>query len=203
MPMKDLPFNIPQSLSSYLTQFEKDPQIAISKLKKQVDKRDPDSVGHFLLAWFYHNVGENKQAIREALKAKNYAPGSPLMEHLHYFLVHPEMFGAIIPNHKFSSGPRLNQGTRSSPILDLDKLIELLEAVESNRIRIPADGEPYNDADLAEDAENIDDIVSENLAKIHAISGNKKEAVKMYKQLMEINVDKKSHYENQIKALSK
>ncbi|MEX2363017.1 MAG: hypothetical protein WD597_05310, partial [Balneolaceae bacterium] len=52
--MQQLPFNIPQSLSSYTEKFEDDPEKVIQKLKKHLRKRGPDAVGHFLLAWFHH-----------------------------------------------------------------------------------------------------------------------------------------------------
>jgi len=88
--MAELPFNIPQSLRSFNERFEKNPKTGITKLSRHLKKRGPDAVGHFLLAWFYHLDDQNSLAIKEALKAKTFAPGSPLMEHLHYFLVHPE-----------------------------------------------------------------------------------------------------------------
>ena len=198
--MVDLPFNIPKSLQSYVEIFHKEPHKGIEKLKRQVKKRDPDAVGHFLLAWFYHLLDDNKQAIREAMKAKTFAPGSPLMEHLHYFLVHPESFDAAIPSSNYTSEKKLLQGKRNSPILDLDKLIEMLEAVESQRIQIPT-GDDYNDEDLGADANDVDDIVSETLAKIHITQGNKKAAIQMYERLIMVNEDKAGEYQNTISKL--
>lgn len=107
--MQQLPFNIPKSLASFVEIFENDQDKAITKLQKQVKKRDPDAVGHFLLAWFHHLKEENKEAIREALIAKHYAAGSPLMEHLHYFLVHPEQFEAIVPQNRYSNQKSFNK----------------------------------------------------------------------------------------------
>ncbi|MEX0719920.1 MAG: tetratricopeptide repeat protein [Balneolaceae bacterium] len=200
--MQQLPFNIPQSLSSYIEKFEDDPETVISKLKKHLNKRGPDAVGHFLLAWFYHLQEQKQLAIKEALKAKTFAPGSPLMEHLHYFLVHPEKFDAVIPRQTYaSSNTKLQQGSRTSPILDLDKLIALLEEVESHRIQIPADGEPFNETDLSKDAEQVDDVVSETLARIHSKQGRKKEAIKMYERLIDKNQDKAELYSDEIEKL--
>lgn len=201
--MEQLPFNIPQSLNSYIELFKKDQNKAVSKLKKQVKKRDPDAVGHFLLAWLYHIKQNNKEAIKEALIAKNYAPGSPLMEHLHYFLLHPEQFDATIPKSKYSEQKRFLQGTRRSPILDLDRLIEMLEAVESQRIQIPMNSDNDEMEDLSEEANNIEDIISETLAKIHQQQGNKKAAIKMYERLIEVNEDKADEFLNKINELKK
>lgn len=198
--MAELPFNIPQSLSSYVKIFDEDPAKAIQKLKKQVKKRGPDAVGHFLLAWFHHLKDEKKEAIREALMAKNYAPGSPLMEHLHYFLVHPELFDAAVPKSSYSPEKKLLHGKRSSPILDLDRLIEMLEAVESQRIQMPLDDDSEVE-DLSEDSNAIEDIVSETLAKIHIQQGNKKEAIKMYERLITVNEGKAGEYNEQINKL--
>ncbi len=201
--MEHLPFNIPQSLNSYIELFKKDQNKAISKLKKQVKKRDPDAVGHFLLAWLHHIKQNNKEAIKEALIAKNYAPGSPLMEHLHYFLLHPEQFDAAIPKSKYSKQKRFLQGTRRSPILDLDRLIEMLEAVESQRIQIPMNSDNDEMEDLSEEANNIEDIISETLAKIHQQQGNKKAAIKMYERLIEVNEDKADEFLNKIDELKR
>lgn len=199
--MAQLPFNIPQSLRSFNERFEKNPAIGIQKLSRHLKKRGPDAVGYFLLAWFYHLDDQRQEAIRAALKAKNYAPGSPLMEHLHYFLVHPEQFEASVPTQNYSSSKKLTHSKRKSPILDLDKLISMLEAVESQRIRIPTDDEPFDDTDLAKEAEKVDDIISETLAKIHVLQGKKKQAIEMYEQLKNIHPDKTEYFQEQIESL--
>lgn len=198
--MQTLPFNIPRSLSSYVEKFEENPKKTITKLQKHVKKRDPDAVGHFLLAWFYHIQDQNSNAIKEALIAKTYAPGSPLMEHLHYFMVHPELFEASIPSAQYNSEKKLQQANRTSPILDLDRLIEMLEAVESQRIQISMDGEA-DETDLSEESTEVEDIISETLAKIHVTQGNKKEAIKMYERLITINEDKADTYSSEISKL--
>lgn len=201
--MQQLPFNIPKSLASYVEIFAIDQDKAILKLQKQVKKRDPDAVGHFLLAWFHHLKDENKEAVQEALIAKNYASGSPLMEHLHYFLVHPEQFNAAVPQNRYSEQRKLQQGTRRSPILDLDRLIEMLEAVESQRIQISLDSDDSDMEDLSEEANDIEDIISETLAKIHVTQGNKKAAIKMYERLIEVNEDKADEFLSKIDILKK
>ncbi|MFN1834456.1 tetratricopeptide repeat protein [Balneola sp. MJW-20] len=199
--MADFPFNIPKSLSSYVERFDEDPAKITGKLKRHLKKRGPDAVGHFLLSWFYYLQDKQSDAIREALKAKTFAPGSPLMEHLHYFLVHPEKFEAAVPDRSFSSDRKiLQQGKRTSQILDLDRLIELLEAVESQRIRIPEndDGEQV---DLSESSTDVDDLVSETLARIHVKQGKKKEAIRMYEQLIKLKPEKAEEFEDQIQVL--
>ena len=200
--MQDLPFNIPKSLSSYVEKFEDNPEEITNKLRKHLKKRGPDAVGHFLLSWFYHIQNKKAEAVKQALKAKTFAPGSPLMEHLHYFLVHPEKFEAAIPANSYSSSKmRLQQGSRTSPVLDLDRLIEMLEAVESKRIQIPSEDEDFDDSDLSIESEKVDDLVSETLAKIHSRQGRKKEAIKMYERLIDKDSEKADHYKKQINKL--
>jgi len=79
----------------------------------------------------------------------------------------------------------------------------MLEAVESKRIKIPAEGEPFDDTDLAKQAEAVDDIISETLAKIHVVQGKKQQAIEMYNQLKEINPDKAEHYQAEIEKIDK
>jgi hypothetical protein len=181
--MKKFPFTIPPSLNSYVEQFDDDPVRITRKLERQVSKRDPDAVGHFLLAWFHHIQDNQDRAISEALKAKTYAPGSPLMEHLHYFLLHPEQFDAKIPQSGKKGKKVLVQGSRSAQILDLDRLIELLEAVESQRMNYSY--EEVSDEDLSEDSSDVAEIISETLAKIHEAQGNKKKPFKCMSALLQ------------------
>jgi hypothetical protein len=198
--MLELPFNIPQSLNSFAEIFETDAEKGIMKLKKQVKKRGPDAVGHFLLAWFYHLQNNQKEAIFEALKAKTYAPGSPLMEHLHYFLVHPHKFEAAVPNIHYTTEKKLVQSKRNSPVLDLDRLIEMLEAVETQRIKMPL-GAEGNDEDLSTEATEVEDIFSETLAKIHISQGNKNAAIKMYERLIVANEERAGEYHELLSKL--
>lgn len=95
--MHELPFEIPQSLRGYLTQFENDPDRGIANLEAFLKKRGMDAVGYFLLSWLYFNNGQKEDAVQCALKAKCFAPGSPFFQHLHYFLVHPDHFEAWKP----------------------------------------------------------------------------------------------------------
>lgn len=92
---------------------------------------------------------------------------------------------------------------RRSPVLDLDRLIEMLEAVESQRIQIPLDSDETEMEDLSEQSNNIEDIVSETLAKIHITQGNKKAAIKMYERLIEVKEDKADEFLNKIDELKK
>ena len=197
--MKTFPFTIPPSLNSYVEQFDADPVRMTRKLERHVSRRDPDAVGHFLLAWFHYLEDNQNKAIAEALKAKTYAPGSPLMEHLHYYLLHPEQFNAKIPEISKIGRKVLVQGSRSAQILDLDRLIELLEAVESQRLNYSY--EEVSDEDLSQNSSDVAEIISETLARIHEAQGNKKEAIHMYERLVTVNEEKADTYTSKIEEL--
>lgn len=83
--------------------------------------------------------------------------------------------------------------------MDLDRLIELLEAVESQRVNYS-----YNDVsdeDLSEPSNDVAEIISETLAKIHEAQGNKKEAIHMYERLVIANEEKADVYSTKIEEL--
>lgn len=196
--MPQLPFDIPKSLASYAEHFEKEPLKAVNRLKKQLKKRGPDAVGHFLLAWFYHLKGMNDQAVDEALKARIFAPGSPFFEKLHYYLSHPQSFEAWTPSEAGKkSGRPASSPERPGPVLDLDSLIQKLSDVESERIR-PSEIEKAKKETPKKLDDDIDDIVSETLASIHEKQGKVNAAIKTYKRLRELNAGKREYYNEQI-----
>lgn len=199
--MPQLPFEIPQSLASYAEHFEEDPLKATTRLKKQLKKRGPDAVGHFLLAWFYHLKGLDDQAVEEAVKARMFAPGSPFFEKLHYYLSHPNTFEAWTPSSSSSTTKPTPAAKEHGPVLNLDMLIEKLSSVESKRIKPdttePSDPIEKNDAS----SDNVDDIVSETLATIHEKQGKTEAAIRTYERLKKIRKEKKDYYDDQIRRL--
>ena len=121
------------------------------------------------------------------------------MEHLHYYLLHPEQFNAKIPKTSKIGRKVLVQGSRSAQILDLDRLIELLEAVESQRLNYSY--EEVSDEDLSENSSDVAEIISETLARIHEAQGHKKEAIHMYERLVTVNEEKADTYTSKIEEL--
>ena len=200
--MRDIPFSIPESLASYVVQFESDPERTIERLKKQLQKRGPDAVGYFLLAWFYHRREMRDNAIECALKAKTFAPGSPFFDKLHYFFSHPKMFEAwrYSTNKHSLAETSFYSNTGAGPILDLNTLIEKLSKVESRKLR----REDIDSASKAKISQNddSDDIASETLAKIHEQQQKYEAAIKTYKKLLDINPDKKEHYQEEIERVT-
>lgn len=195
--------NIPESLRTYAEKFKEDPAEAIQRLEVHIGKRGNDAVGYYLLSWFFHYTEQRDKAVKAAWKAKIYAPGSPVMEKLHYYMQHPETFRAWNPDEPTKTGrggaPSQNQGY---PIPDLDSLIEKLSALDSERIRIDLNtSSDPEDTDLSSLSERVDDIVTETLASIHEKQGNYQEAVRTYQRLMEANPDRKEHYQQEMNRL--
>lgn len=188
---------IPKSLQSYIDQFEKEPDAAIERLKKHVIKRSTGAVGYFFLAWLYHRNGERRNAIQAALYAKTLAPGSRLMEHLHYMLAHPHAFNAWEPETKRTAFRRENYPEdRAHPIQDLDMLIAKLSSIEKTRIK--PDTSNVEQPDLSKASSSVDDIVTETLAKIHENQKNYQAAINTFKKLRITDASKKDYYDEQI-----
>ncbi len=202
--MEELPFEIPPSLSSYITQFLSDPDAGIAGLEAHLKKRGMDAVGFFLLSWFCYNNEKKDQAIHYAFKAKCSAPGSPFLEHLHYYLVHPDHFDAWKP-HTEGNAASLNaidQQDSSDPAgyaLNLDQLIEQLSRAENKKITISSG--PEADHNPEETSERVDDVVSETLAKIYEKQEKFNEAIQTLEKLRQIKPGKASYYENEIRRL--
>ncbi|MEX1063150.1 MAG: hypothetical protein WEC12_06065 [Balneolaceae bacterium] len=198
--MKAIPENIPRSLRSYLEQYRQDPATATERLENHLKKRGPDAVGHYLLSLFYYYSGHRREAVQHAWKAKIFAPGSPAMEQLHYYMSHPDGFNAWKPADP-AGRSCADSGVEKSihPISDLDALIDKLSSVESKRIKLTMDGE--KGPDLSRESANVEDIVTETLAGIHEKQQSYTAAIDTYRRLMQINPDKKAYYKKQILRL--
>ncbi|MEX2600193.1 MAG: tetratricopeptide repeat protein [Balneolaceae bacterium] len=197
--------NIPESLRAYVERFREDPSEAIQRLEAQLGKRGNDAVGYYLLSWFFHYTEQRDKAVKAAWKAKIYAPGSPVMEKLHYYMQHPETFRAWNPaepeRKRSESVLHKKQGY---PIPDLDLLIEKLSAVDSERVRIDLNNtSDSDDPDLSSLSERVDDIVTETLATIHEKQGNYREALRTYERLLEIEPERKEDFQQEIKRLQR
>lgn len=198
--MENLTRHIPASLRGYLNQFEHEPAEAISRLEQHVNRRGVGAVGHYLLAWLHFQNKNREAASRHAWTAKILAPGSPHLESFHYYITHPDGFKAWKPEtEKQRYKKDFNKNDQPHPIHDLDNLIHKLSAVEKERIRLseenPDDGDGLN---LSEEAEQVDDIVTETLAHIHEKQKNYAAAINTYVQLRRTNPAKKEHYDEQI-----
>ncbi|WP_440998752.1 hypothetical protein [Fodinibius sp. SL11] len=200
--MPQLPFKIPKSLASYAEHFDKEPIEATKRLKKQLKKRGPDAVGHFLLAWFYHLEGMDDQAVDEALKARIFAPGSPFFEKLHYYLSHPNTFEAWTPETDTASTQKSTHSIdEPGPVLNLDSLIQKLSSVESKRIRPEETKQSEDKTKKNISADDVDDIVSETLAQIHERQGKLGAAIRTYERLKQLKPDKRAEYQKEINRL--
>lgn len=201
--MEKIPFDIPASLKTYAELYEKDPDTAIDKLDRQLTKRGPDAVGHFLMAWFHHLKGNHEEAVRYAYKAKIFAPGSPFLENAHYNLNHPESFKAWIPDENYQDDKQSNSYQVNLDLIhDLDSLISRLGNAKRTKIDLDMNSQ-VDESDLSDSSSQVDDIASETLASIYTKQGKIEEAIDVYKKLCERDPEKKAEFEKKITQLKK
>jgi tetratricopeptide (TPR) repeat protein len=201
--MPDIPFRIPESLASYMVQYESSPDKTIQRLKKQLKKRGPDAVGYFALGWLYHRQGLEEEALVCALKAKNFAPGSPFFDRLHYFFSHPRLFEAWkghSPNGT-SAGDGYQSQIGSFPNADLDDLIQKLSAAKSKHIKLKEEDIAKSESSSKPNAQCADEVVTETLAQIHEKQGKTGAAIKAYEMLRNARKEKEDYYNEQIQRL--
>lgn len=198
--MENLTEHIPASLRVYLEQFESEPEEAISRLEQHVNRRGVGAVGHYLLAWLYFQNSDKASASRHAWTAKILAPGSPHLELFHYYITHPDGFKAWKPETvKQRYKKDFHKNDKPHPIHDLDNLINKLSAVEKERIRLSEEkSSESEEINLGEEAERVDDIVTETLALIHEQQKNYTAAINTYKQLRKTAPAKKEYFDEQI-----
>lgn len=201
--MKNLTEHIPPSLQVYVDQFDDDPIGTIERLEQHVNRRNIGAVGYYFLAHFCHKIGKLDRAKKYAWTAKILAPGSPHLQHFHYYISHPDSFKAWKP---VGSRPEFkkdyHRNDRPHPIQDLDNLITKLSAAEKERIKLSkTDNEDRKDLGL--NSSKVDDIVTETLANIHEKQKNYSAALNTYQQLLKTNPSRKEFYEKQIARLKK
>lgn len=193
-------YQIPKSYQSYLEQFETDPEKAIERLEKRVEKRQSGAIGYFFLSWLYIKNGNREKASEAALKAKVLAPGSRFMGRLPYFVQHPHSFNAWQPLiTKSENRKEIHFIKQGYPIQDLDKLITKLSSIERKKFN-QEDMENKQD-DLSQKSIAVEDIVTETLAVIHEKQNNYPAAIKTFKRLSEENPEKKEYFDEQIERL--
>ena len=193
---------IPKSYSSYLEQFEENPEKAISRLTTRIEKRNSGAVGFFFLAWLHLKNKNKEKALEAALNAKIMAPGSRFMERLPYFIQHPHAFDAWQPKKVSTERKKESSNSEQSyPIHDLDLLISKLSSIEPKKMS-EKDLRKVEHHDLSKDSAKVEDIVTETLAIIHEKQENYTAAIKTYKRLMVENSSKEEHYKEQIDRLN-
>lgn len=199
MGMSDFPFSLPESLSSYLNQFPDQPERVLERLRSFLKKRGQDAVGYMLLAWLYFKNGEKDRALTTALQAKRYAPGSPLLEHFHYFLLHPDGFDAEIPDK--AGVNRSAPDSQSEVSFDLEKLINRLSETSGSTIKEPDESPLSEEEDLSKKTTQIQDIATQTLASIYERQGKLEEAITIYEQLKINRPERAAEFDEEIKSL--
>ncbi|MCC5927556.1 MAG: hypothetical protein JJU41_13470 [Bacteroidetes bacterium] len=197
--MAEIPFEIPASLNSYVKTFEESPAKGISNLEQYLAKRRNDAVGFFLLAILYAFNEEMPKALKAASKARALAPGSHLLENLHYFLRHPDGFKAWVPEPQLPGVSSRQQSQSASTLsVDLDMLISRLSRAGSKRISITKANESESRGD---DNHVTDQLATPTLAGIYESQHKLAEAIKVYERLMDLRPKYKAIYEDEIKRI--
>jgi tetratricopeptide (TPR) repeat protein len=194
-----IPFDIPESLNSYLITSMESPEKGIANLEKYVAKRRSDAIGYFLLAILYHRNDERDKAKRAASNARSLAPGSELMGNLHYFLSHPKGFDAWTPKTSRSyTGKHSENGTNNTISLDLETLISRLTRATQKRIKIVDESSTpvFN-----EKAEGVEQLATPTLALIFEKQGKYDEALTIYRKLLKSRPMDAEQYQAQIERL--
>lgn len=198
--MSDLPFSLPESLSSYLEQFPDQPDHVIERLRAFLKKRGQDAVGFMLLAWLYFRNDQKDLALTTALQAKRFAPGSPLLEHFHFFLLHPDHFEADLPD-KPSSGKTSTPKPQGEISADLEKLINRLSETTGSTIQEPDESPLSEEEDLSKKTSKVQDIATQTLASIYERQGKLDEAITIYEQLKENRPERAAEFDAEIQSL--
>jgi tetratricopeptide (TPR) repeat protein len=181
--VKSIPFNIPESLKSYLVTYQDSAEKGITNLEKYVTKRRNDAIGYMLLAILYHLSGETQKAIKTATQSRTLAPGSTLLENLHYFLSHPDGFDAWVPTDsiRLASGSMKANNVPYDIALDLDTLISRLSRANQKRIKISDTG---NELTLTESTVEVDQLATPTLAVIFEKQKKYEQAIRVYHKLV-------------------
>lgn len=178
-----------------MEQFESDPDKNIERLELHLKKLGMDAVGYFVLALMYHKTGNTMLANQNALKAKCYAPGSPLFSNLHYFLLHPQKFDAKVPAQHTYSSTIPNQ--KNDFDINLDSLISKLSAADTLKVQLPSHLTDVH-TDLSLPAQMVGDIASETLALIYEKQGKFNEAIEALQILQKVRPKQAGKYQDDI-----
>ncbi len=201
--MKSIPFELPESLKSYLVTYQDDPDKGMQLLEKHVNKRRNDAVGFLLLALMHHHAGNHEKAIKSATMSGSLAPGSPLLENLQYFLSHPDGFDAWIPNETLRRSKSLGRDSGSNGMdlgLDLDTLISRLSRANQKRIKI---SDHSSEGSFNPDAVELELLATPTLAMIYERQNNYDEAIRMYRRLIECRPDRADDFKHAIDRIEK
>ena len=200
--MKTIPFEIPESLKSYLVTYQDNPDKGISNLEKYLTRRRNDAAGYMLLSLLYHLSGENLKAIKTATQARTLAPGSTLLENLHYFLSHPDGFDAWIPTESIRQSNGVEQASASAHdiALDLDTLISRLTRANQKRIKI---SDSVNGHKFSENDPEVEQLATPTLALIFEKQKKYDEAIRVYHKLVVDRPYDADRFKDQIIRLEK
>lgn len=137
------------------------------------------------------------------LKARCFAPGSPLFENVHYYLLHPHKFNAIVPHQKNNLPPSSQDQNHSNFDLNLEKLISRLSAADSLKVELPPEVPAGEQEDLSKPSRMVNDIASETLALIYEKQGKYAQSIESLKTMQKVKPASADQYQKDIARLTK
>jgi tetratricopeptide (TPR) repeat protein len=200
--VKSIPFEIPESLKSYLVTYQDNPDKGISNLEKYLVRRRNDAAGFMLLSILHHLSGDTHNAIKSATQARTLAPGSTLLENLHYFLSHPDGFEAWVPTDSLrqTNGVERSTHTPYDIALDLDTLISRLTRANQKRIKM---SDSSQGSRFSENSPEVEQLATPTLALIFEKQKKYDEAIRVYQKLVVDRPYDADRFRDQIVRLEK
>jgi len=136
---------------------------------------------------------------KAASRARALAPGSHLLEHLHYFLSHPDGFKAWVPQQPDVARASVRSHPSASTLsVDLDVLISRLTRAGSKRIEVSTERKSVS---RGEDDKVLSDLATPTLAGIYEAQLKFEEAIAVYERLIAMRPSQKGIYENEIERI--
>jgi|GEM_PF-5944064 len=192
-----LPFTATPSLESIIRSYADDPEGAVRKLEARREKHRTDPVVHIWLCWAYAGMGEQRLALKAAVRAQVQAPGSPLTTQLRYLCLHPAGFAAFDRSWAVAIDPKPAPVDLSSH-LDLDGLIHKLTHAGTSRMQPDPDAPMV---DMADESARNGDIRTATMAAVHERQGRLEEALAIYEYLSSVKPDAAATYEPHIRRI--
>lgn len=166
-------------MESIIRSYADDPDGAIRKLEARREKHRTDPVVNIWLCWAYAGMGEQRLALKAAVRAQVQAPGSPLTAQLRYLCLHPAGFAVFDRSWAVAIDPK------PAPVdlfshLDLDGLIHKLTHAGTSKFQ-PNSEAPV--VDMADESAKKGDIRTATMAAVHESQGRLEEALAIYEYL--------------------
>lgn len=185
--LNQYPYTFPDRYQTFISSFKSDPNEAIKKLEKQLNKQIDDLLGYVLLSLFYASNDQLQKALEIADTLRFLAAGSKFYLTFAYKLSHPNGFDAWVPEDIIPFKAQQSHSFIAAPAIELDQMIEALSQVESTRIDITKNSHIDPDEDLSAQSKQAKEIITSTLAEIYENQKQYELAIDIYNKMLEKN----------------